>query len=210
MKKWFACGFLVLALSLVMSTAALAAEDGIQSATSTVVSVTLTADASDPDKLNVAYSGAAANSEYVVFATSGAAGDLPTESNLVYIDQKTASSSGVSFIVYPKTLSNGTYQVWLSSNAGSGVGAAKAQNVGSFVYHTSKPAVTLGDVNGDGEIDSGDAVLALQYAVGNAQLDATQVLAADVDGYDGIDSGDAVCILQFAVGNIAKFPVEGT
>ena len=209
MRKWFVCGFLVLALSLAMSTAALAA-DGIQSAASVAGNnVTLAVDQNNPDKLNVTYSGASAGSEYVVFATSGGASEAPTESNLVYIDQKTAGSGGVSFVVYPKTLTNGTYQVWMSSNAATGVGARNAQNIGTFVYYTEKPAYTLGDVNSDGRINSTDAILVLRYAVGNVELTEAQKLAAEVNGITGINSGDAILILQRAVDDTVKFPAEG-
>lgn len=209
MKKWFVCGFLVLALSLAMSTAALAA-DGIQGANSTVGNtVTLAADQNNPDKLNVTYAGATANSEYVVFATSGGASELPTESNLIYIDQKTATSGGVTFGVYPKALTNGTYQVWMSSNAASGIGSQRAENIGNFTYATTKPAYTLGDVNSDGRINSTDAILVLRYAVGNVELTEAQLLAAEVNGKTGINSGDAILILQRAVDDTVKFPAEG-
>lgn len=210
MRKWLACGFLVLALSLAMSTAALAV-DGIQSAISTAAgnAVTLAVDQNNPDKLNVTYAGASANSEYVVFATSGGALELPTESNLIYIDQKTAPSSGVTFSVYPKTLTNGTYQVWMSSNAASGVGAQRAENIGNFTYATTKPAYTLGDVNTDGRINSTDAILVLKYAAGNVELTEAQRLAADVNGKTGINSGDAILILQRTVDPTVKFPAEG-
>lgn len=208
MRKWFVCGFLVLALSLAMSTAALAA-DGIQSANSTAENVTLAVDQSNRDKLNVTYTSASTNSEYVVFATSGTSTEVPTESNLVYIDQKTAGSGGVSFVVYPKTLTSGTYQVWMSSNAASGVGAKKAVNIGNFEYYTEKPAYTLGDVNSDGRINSTDAILVLRYAVGNVELTEAQKLAAEVNGKTGINSGDAILILQRAVDDTVKFPAEG-
>lgn len=208
MRKWFVCGFLVLALSLAMSTAALAA-DGIQSATSVVGNnVTLAVDQNNPDKLNVTYAGASAGSEYVVFATSGGASETPTESNLVYIDQKTAGSGGVSFVVYPKTLTSGTYQVWMSSNAASGVGAQRAVNIGNFEYYTEKPAYTLGDVNTDGKINSVDALYVLRKYAGDTTLTLTeaQLLAADVDGRNGVNSVDALYILRFYAGDITTFP----
>lgn len=208
MRKWFVCGFLVLALSLAMSTAALAA-GGIQSAASVAGNnVTLAVDQNNPDKLNVTYSGASAGSEYVVFATSGGASEAPTESNLVYIDQKTAGSGRVSFVVYPKTLTNGTYQVWMSSNAASGVGAREAENIGNFVYYTEKPAYTLGDVNTDGKINSVDALYVLRKYAGDTTLTLTeaQLLAADVDGRNGVNSVDALYILRFYAGDITTFP----
>lgn len=200
MKKWFVCGFLVLALSLAMSTAALAA-DGIQGANSTVGNtVTLAADQNNPDKLNVTYADATANSEYVVFATSGGASELPTESNLIYIDQKTAPSGGVTFGVYPKALTNGTYQVWMSSNAASGIGSQRAENIGNFTYATTKPAYTLGDVDENGNITANDAVLVLEMYVGTRVSTDQAKLAGDADGNGKITANDAVYILEAYVG----------
>ena len=106
MKKWLACGFVVLALSLFLCGAALAADaEGIQSPSISADGITAEVNASNRDILNLTYSGAAAGKEYVVFATSTDA--APTESNLVYIDQKTAASSGgVTFAIYPKSLTS--------------------------------------------------------------------------------------------------------
>ncbi len=68
--------------------------------------------------------------------------------------------------------------------------------------------VILGDVDGNGRINSTDARLVLQFAVkkiGAASLDTT---AADVDGSGQINSTDARLILQYAVQKITKFPAE--
>ena len=87
MKKWLACGFVVLALSLFLCGAALAADaEGIQSPSISADGITAEVNASNRDILNLTYSGAAAGKEYVVFATSTDA--APTESNLVYIDRR--------------------------------------------------------------------------------------------------------------------------
>ena len=67
--------------------------------------------------------------------------------------------------------------------------------------------VTWGDVNGDGKVNSTDAVLILRYA---AQLGVDiDTAAADVNGDGKINSTDAVLILRYAVQLITKFPVEG-
>ena len=66
----------------------------------------------------------------------------------------------------------------------------------------------LGDVNGDGKADSGDARLILQHEVKLITLDATQQLAAEVSGDGKIDSSDARLILQFEVKLIDHFPIE--
>ncbi len=62
----------------------------------------------------------------------------------------------------------------------------------------------LGDVNNDGRIDSTDARLVLQYAVGKIDY-LSSLDAANVDGNGKIDSTDARLILQYAVGKITQF-----
>ena len=62
----------------------------------------------------------------------------------------------------------------------------------------------LGDVNSNGEINSSDALLVLQYAVGLIQFDETTFALADVNKNKEITSSDALSILQFAVGLINK------
>ena len=68
--------------------------------------------------------------------------------------------------------------------------------------------VVYGDVNADGEVDSSDARIVLQSAVGKVALTEEQTLCADVDGNDTVDSSDARLILQYAVNKIGSFPVE--
>lgn len=67
-------------------------------------------------------------------------------------------------------------------------------------------AALWGDVNGDGKVDSTDAVLLLRYA---AKLSVTiDTSVADVSGDGKIDSTDVVLILRYAAKLISKFPVE--
>ena len=66
----------------------------------------------------------------------------------------------------------------------------------------SAPAVSLGDISGDGSIDSSDATLVLSdYAViatgGKSTFTAEQAKAADVDGDGKYDSIDASVILAY-------------
>jgi hypothetical protein len=63
----------------------------------------------------------------------------------------------------------------------------------------------FGDVNEDGNIDSTDARLVLQYAVGKIDETAITLELADVDGSGTVDSTDARLILQYAVGKIQSF-----
>ena len=72
----------------------------------------------------------------------------------------------------------------------------------------AKSAVVYGDVNGDGVVDTADAVLVLQRAAKLIDDNALNIAAADVNGDNVIDTADAVLILQKAAKLIEKFPVE--
>ena len=71
-----------------------------------------------------------------------------------------------------------------------------------------KPTVLYGDVNADGRVDSSDARVVLQTAVGKLALTEDRTAAADVDGSQTIDSSDARYILQKSVQKLDRFPVE--
>lgn len=70
-------------------------------------------------------------------------------------------------------------------------------------------AVAYGDVNGDGSVDTADAVLLLQRAADLIGDDALNTAAADVNGDGVIDTADAVLVLQQVAGLISRFPVQG-
>ena len=58
------------------------------------------------------------------------------------------------------------------------------------------------DVNGDSKINSSDALIVMQYAVGNAQLSQAELNTADINKDGKVNSFDALIILQLSVGNI--------
>lgn len=196
MKKWITCFFTVCLLAVALSVTAFAA--GTVQETSTVGTSGAMLAKSGEDKVAVTYSSAESGKEYLVLATNKKVtpANLKAE-DIVYIDQKTAGSGGVSFTVYPKELKTGTYFVYMSSNASGGI--TVLQQVGT--YTAEGPAYTLGDVNANGSVDTTDAVWVLQNYVGSRQLDDTQKLAADVNVDNTIDTTDAVWILQRYVGS---------
>lgn len=124
---------------------------------------------------------------------------VPTEKNIVYIDQAAAQNGSVSFTAYPSALTKGEYYVYL-------VGADKPFNIvapaATFQYDQR---YTLGDVNEDGKVNSVDAMRVLQFVVGKTTLSDVQLLAADVNGDKKVNTVDAMRILQFAVGIIDSF-----
>lgn len=105
--------------------------------------------------------------------------------------------------------------VWTSDDSGiasvSRTGIVTAVSVGTTKIHatsvdgnhsaeitvTVTPNAELGDVNGDGYIDSADAMLCLRYSVGLEELSEEQEKAADVNHDRFIDAGDAIKILRY-------------
>lgn len=65
-----------------------------------------------------------------------------------------------------------------------------------------------GDINNDGTVNSSDALIALQYAVGSiTEIDKS---AADMDNDGSINSNDALAILRTSVGSLDKVEIEET
>lgn len=105
--------------------------------------------------------------------------------------------------------------VWTSDDPGiasvSRTGIVTALHIGTTTIratsvdgnHSAEVTVTvtaapqLGDVNGDGYIDSADAMLCLRSAVGLTELTAEQKSAADVNKDGFVDAGDAIRILRY-------------
>lgn len=69
-------------------------------------------------------------------------------------------------------------------------------------------AALRGDVNGDSKVTSSDALLVLQYAVG--QTNKIDKSKADVDSNGLINSGDALIILQICVGLLPSSDIPTT
>ncbi len=151
----------------------------------------------DAVRLEVKYTAAVADAQYVVMVLNDG-NTVPTENNVAFIDQNGTAT----FDVYPGTLENGkTYDVYISSNAASGIQAAT--KVASFSYYA---AFTPGDVNEDGAIDTLDAMQCFNHYVGNTELTGNQFLAADVAEPSGeVDTLDGMRILNYYVGNIDNF-----
>lgn len=116
---------------------------------------------------------------------------VPTEGNIQYIDQMSVEGGKVTFTLKPKALTEGTYNVYISTTD------KPLEKVASFEYGT-KPPYTLGDVNGDGKVTAYDASLILQHTAN--LVDLTGVAAADVNKDGKITAYDASMILQYTAG----------
>ena len=194
---------LLAVLTLTMLTAAAFAEDtevlGVYNVTGPLTVTNGTKDGgfyagADTFKLNCT----GLTGEYSLVLLLAGDSAVPTEGNIQYIDQTSVEAGKVTFTLKPKALTEGTYNVYISTTDKA------LDKVASFQYGT-KPPYTPGDVDGLNGIDSTDALMVLQHIVGIRTLTGTQLLAADVDGVDGVTSTDALMILQYIVGSIKSF-----
>jgi len=110
-------------------------------------------------------------------------------------DEGAEEGDTISFFIngYPAKVTSGT-PVW---NSG-----------GSHKVSLSAPALSFGDVSGNGEVTAYDAALVLQHIRGLITLSADQQDRGDVDGDQTLTANDATLILKRVVGLIPKFPVE--
>ena len=194
---------LLAVLTLMMLTAAAFAEDtevlGVYNVTGPLTVTNGTKDGgfyAGADTFELNCTGLTGEYSLVLLLAGDSA--VPTEGNIQYIDQTSVEAGKVTFTLKPKALTEGTYNVYISTTDKA------LKKVASFQYGT-KPPYTLGDVDGLNGIDSTDALMVLQHIVGIRTLTGTQLLAADVDGVDGVTSTDALMILQYIVGSIKSF-----
>jgi hypothetical protein len=96
--------------------------------------------------------------------------------------------------------SSGTYTFeWRFKKDGSVHALDDCGYVDNVIY-SGASAVTPGDVNADGMVDSSDALIILRSAMGLTQLNAQQAASADVNGDGSVDSADALMILRSSMG----------
>lgn len=150
-------------------------------------------------KLSVEVSGLTDGEQYLLLIVKNGTNGALTGDSIYYIAQTAATDGKATFTAYPKTMSSGSYTVYLT---GGGRTISSGARVGSFDYYQ---AYTLGDVNGDGGITTTDALLILQHIVHKIDLTETQQLAADVSKANGVDTTDALMILQYIVHKITEF-----
>ena len=224
MKRTIRLLALILTLTLALSAAAMAEdttieyETGEKNATGSVSAVSLVTGCElkfDGDKLNVTYTDSDlkegdmvivflletkdADGKIAEVKTEEAAKTLiaPTTENIKYIDQSvakaTASNGSVEFDIYPQNHTSALVRL-ISVNKTTG-------DVTDANIAAVKLNYTLGNVNGDKNIDSRDALAVLQYYLNkNNEKFALKVpQAADVNVDGQIDSRDALRILQYTV-----------
>ena len=186
---------LVLALALLLSTLALAADANAEIIQVEDSSISLQFNANNLS-MTLTKTGLTPGGMYLVLVLKGT-DTVPTESNILYINQTTADETGtVTFgNVYPSSIKDST--VYLS-----GTGLDGLTKMGFIDL-----LVKLGDLDGDGSISAFDATRVLQYC---ANIDGIEINedAAKVDKSGQISAYCATLILQYVAHNITQFPAE--
>ena len=140
----------------------------------------------DAFKMTVSYAETNAANFHMVFALNDATG-VPTESNLVYIDQTSAEEGKVDFTVYPSELVDGvTYNVYV---VGTELDLTK---IASFTYYEHEelpPAPTGVATFGGTGYDSLAAAIAAAEAAGGGTV---QLIADATEGMMMLSTGVTV------------------
>ena len=108
-KRLLTVSFLLIAVFLLMASAFAAGSiNDLQTTASNV-----TASLNGTDKIDVTCTDLTAGDEYLIMVLEGS--QIPDSSNIVYMDQKTANRSSLTFTVNPMRLDEGDYYIALSS-----------------------------------------------------------------------------------------------
>ena len=178
---------LVLALALLLSTLALAADANAEIVPVEDPSITLRFNANNLS-MTLTKTGLTPGGMYLVLVLKGT-DTVPTESNILYINQTMADETGtVTFgNVYPSSIKDST--VYLS-----GTGLDGLTKMGEIDLK-----VMLGDSDGNGTINIGDVTALLRFLSGRGDSEINQA-AADVDGNGEVNVGDATRLLRHLAG----------
>lgn len=155
---------------------------------------------SDMIHVSVSSPSVTPDEQYLIVMAKGLDEEKPiiTEESILYINQQAAGTGDnqLTFDVYPSDIQNSV--IWLS-------GKFSDNRTGPVALAVVRGESSLGDVNGNGIVDAGDASLVLRYSVGLASDKDGNFEVANVNKRGGVTSADASLILQFAVGIIDSF-----
>lgn len=149
------------------------------------------------DKLeNVTVSKKLTVIEYGTFYNCGNLSDITIPNSVDFVGESAfAGCEGLTDVYY-----TGTEEEWKDITIESGNDAL----LNAKIHFEASESNAVGDVDGDGKINSSDALACLQYSVGKTGLTENAFKVADVDKNGKVNSSDALKILQFVVGKIEK------
>ena len=169
------------------------------------VKFTVTADQAGETTMRIGFNGSDPGAAFVIKVNDG-------ENRQITLPNATMGAWNLmGYVEFTVTLQQGENTIYVSRSIYANHTAAEGpwrnidfidvQDVGE------QPALEMGDVNGDGKINSSDARMILQAAVGYVQLTEEQKARADVKQDGEINSSDARVVLQYSVGSVSELPV---
>ena len=123
-----------------------------------------------------------------------------TSSVISITNIKVTSNDGVKFVT--TTDSSANPNALLQENENSIVACCDVRGIEAAVEHLDYlyGDYTIGDVNGDGNVNTFDALLVMRYALGLVELKGSKLKAADFNGDGTVSSYDALVLMRHVLG----------
>ena len=123
-----------------------------------------------------------------------------TSSVISITNIKVTSNDGVRFVT--TTDSSADPNALLQENENSIVACCDVRGIEAAVEHLDYlyGDYTIGDVNGDGNVNTFDALLVMRYALGLVELKGSKLKAADFNGDGTVSSYDALVLMRHVLG----------
>lgn len=123
-----------------------------------------------------------------------------TSSVISITNIKVTSNDGVKFVT--TTDSSANPNALLQENENSIVACCDVRGIEAAVEHLDYlyGDYTIGDVNGDGNVNTFDALLVMRYALGLVELKGSKLKAADFSGDGTVSSYDALVLMRHVLG----------
>ena len=123
-----------------------------------------------------------------------------TSSVISITNIKVTSNDGVKFVT--TTDSSANPNALLQENENSIVACCDVRGIEAAVEHLDYlyGDYTIGDVNGDGNVNTFDALLVMRYALGLVELKGSKLKAADFNGDGTASSYDALVLMRHVLG----------
>lgn len=194
---------LVVVLSLAFSMSAFAGDPGTIQSIEIDNTRTTTVAYDDGDvQFGSTYNAATENGMYLILVLREQLGsDLPTASDILYVDQATASGTSVTFDVYPTEIEDDESYIYLA-----GTGLSELTKLGTIIPNVEEITGMKGDVDLDDDVDMADAIMLLRHTLGIETIDDAASLAnGEVTGNTTLDMQDCIKILRYYLGIITTF-----
>ena len=132
--------------------------------------------------------------------TTDTAVDTDTETDIeTDVDTDTASDSDIVIDTETETDTDTSIEVTSDNDTDTSLSTDTDTAIDTDSDDTDTNELKMGDVNGDGSIDSLDALLVQRYLIFGDKFDKINLERADVNGSGKVDIGDAFIILKMSV-----------